>query len=628
VIRLSRLAAPLLVALALGITPAAAQSGTGVEPDAGAAASVVIDLAGRAAEGAASAEARIEAAESDEAPADRAPTLSEQEAIAIADTSGELQDWIRDHPVARSAAELERDEDRYKVSYVSKDGDGRETVEAQVFVRDDDGQITEIRTGPQVAWMMARGVEGAFGRAVNRPVIWLTLCALFLLPLLTPRRLLSIRTLDLLVLLSLGVSLIWFNRGEIFTSVPLVYPPLVYLGLRLAWIGIGTRRRRGDGAGTSSSAAADDPDPRPLRARAPSVVSLCPPWLLATLLAVTLALRYGLNAFDSNVIDVGYAGVIGADLIGSGQTPYGNMPSDCGNCDTYGPLTYAAYVPFEFLMPWSGRWDDLPAAHGAATAFDMLTVIGMIVLGWRLAGPRLGLLLGLAWAAFPFSAYVLETNANDSLVPAMLVWGLVAARSPIGRGLGVGLASAAKLSPAILLPLWSRHPFPRGGGPTWRRYAGYGLGLVGTVVLTGWVLLLDGLDGVRAFWSRTFAYQVGRESPFSIWGQYAELRPLQLALMVGVVVAALAVMRWPRRLDLLGMAALSGALLVGFQLTLTHWFYLYIVWFLPFALLAFVPAWDRPRPVPRPEPAGDRSERPSAVTGAGARRPATTVTSG
>ncbi len=625
-IRLSRLAAPFLVALALGVTPALAQSSAGVEPDAHAAASVVLELAGRAAEGAATAEARIEAAEADAAPADRAPTLSEQEAIAIADTSEKLQDWLRDHPVARSAAELERDEDRYKVSYVSEDGDGRETVEAQVFVRDDDGEITEVRTGPQVAWMMARGVEGAFGRAVNRPAIWLTLCALFLLPLLTPRRLVTIRTLDLLVLLSLGVSLIWFNRGEIFTSVPLVYPPLVYLGLRLAWIGMGTRRRREDPP--AASAAADGPDRQPLRARVPSVVSLCPPWLLATLLTITLALRYGLNAFDSNVIDVGYAGVIGADLIGSGQTPYGNMPSGCGNCDTYGPLNYAAYVPFEFLMPWSGRWDDLPAAHGAATAFDALTLIGMIVLGWRLAGPRLGLLLGLAWAAFPFSAYVLETNANDSLVPAMLVWGLVAARSPIGRGLGVGLASAAKLSPAILLPLWSRHPYPRGGGPAWRRYAGYVLGLLGTVALTGWVLLLDGLDGVRAFWSRTFAYQIGRDSPFSIWGQYSELRPLQLSLMVGVVVAALAVMRWPRRLDLLGMAALSGALLIGFQLTLTHWFYLYIVWFLPFALLAFVPTWDRPRPAPRPEREGGRSERPSAVVDAGASRPPTTVASG
>ena len=114
-------------------------------------------------------------------------------------------------------------------------------------------------------------------------------------------------------------------------------------------------------------------------------------------------------------------------------------------------------------------------------------------------------------------------------------------------------------------------------------------------MLTGWVLLLDGADGLRAFWSRTIGYQLGRESPFSIWGQYPGLRPVQIGLMALVAVAALAVLRWPRRLDMLTMTALSGALLIGVELTLTHWFYLYIPWFLPFALIAMVPDWPPPR---------------------------------
>ena len=59
--------------------------------------------------------------------------------------------------------------------------------------------------------------------------------------------------------------------------------------------------------------------------------------------------------------------------------------------------------------------------------------------------------------------------------------------------------------------------------------------------------------------------------------------------MVVVGVAAIAVLRWPRRLDLLTMSALSGALLIGLELTVTHWLYLYIPWFLPFALVAMVP---------------------------------------
>jgi uncharacterized membrane protein len=250
-------------------------------------------------------------------------------------------------------------------------------------------------------------------------------------------------------------------------------------------------------------------------------------------------------------------------------------------------------VPFTHFLGWSGSWDDLPAAHGAATMFDVLCVVGMLVLGWRLSGLRLGTALALGWAAFPFSGYALESNSNDALVSAMLVWGLVLAARPVGRGLFLGLAAAAKFTPILLLPLWLRHPFPRGGGgkrgPLWVL-----VGVAGSAVLTAWVLALDGTDGITAFYDRTIGYQIGRDSPFSIWGQHPALRPVQIALSVVVVLAALALVRWPRRLDLRSMAALSGALTIGIQLTLTHWFYLYIPWFLPFALLALLPEWPAP----------------------------------
>ena len=517
------------------------------------------------------------------------PSLTEDEVTAIAETSGRLHDWIDDREISRTAAELDEKTRVWTVFFVSEDDEGHETVEAQVLVPDASGEITEVRTGPQVPWSMARGYEGAFGRAVSRPAIWLPLCALFLLallPLTRPRRLLSMRTLDLLVLLSFGFSLIWFNQGEIFTSVPLQYPPMVYLCLRLAWIAAARARaaRRREAAPTEAAGA----PPR----RRPVFGGSAPTWLLVSLLAVALALRFGLNAFDSNVIDVGYAGVIGADRISHGQTPYGTFPSDCATCDTYGPLNYIAYLPFELSQPWHGSWDSLPAAHGAATLFDLLCIGGLLVLGWQLSGLRLGIGLALAWSAFPFTAYALESNSNDSLVAAMLIWGLVAARHPLGRGLMLGLALATKFAPAVLVPLWSRQPFPRGG--SWRQLPPYIAGLALSVALTGWVLLLDGLDGVRAFWSRTVGYQLDRDSPFSLWGQYPGLRPVQIGLMVVVALAAVAVLRWPRRLDLLTMSALSGALLIGLELTVTHWFYLYIPWFLPFALVAMVPEWPPP----------------------------------
>ncbi|MCC6830260.1 MAG: hypothetical protein IT200_02850 [Thermoleophilia bacterium] len=508
-------------------------------------------------------------------------SLSDEEVLDIAAGSAKVNDWVDGHPVTRTTPSYDKDKDEHTVWYVAKDAAGKEVTEAQVFINDQTGEIREVRTGPQVAWMMARGYEGSFGRAVNRPSIWLTLSALFLVPLISVRRLVSWRTLDLLVLLSFGFSLIWFNRGEIFTSVPLAYPPMAYLALRLAWVGY-TRGR------TPRRDVPEPASPRP-PPRRPAFTGWAPTWVLVTALALALALRYGLNAFNSNVIDVGYAGVIGADRISHGLTPYGTFPSDCGNCDTYGPLTYMAYVPFELAQPWTGRWDALPAAHGAATTFDLLCVAGMLMLGWRLGGIRLGAALALAWAAFPFTAYALESNSNDALVPAMLIWGLFFAARPVLRGASLGLSVAAKFGAAILLPLWLRHPFARGGGP--RGVLRYLAGLGIAAVATGWVLLLDGSDGVTKFWSRTIGYQLDRESPFSIWGQYPGLHPLQLGLTALFAVLAVSMLRWPRRLDPLSFTALSGLLMVGTQLTLTHWFYLYIPWFLPFVLVALVPRW-------------------------------------
>ena len=112
---------------------------------------------------------------------------------------------------------------------------------------------------------------------------------------------------------------------------------------------------------------------------------------------------------------------------------------------------------------------------------------------------------------------------------------------------------------------------------------------------------------VRVFYDRTIAFQVGRDSPFSLWdwGQYhakglPDLHLVQLALEVALVGGALALAWLPRRRSPLQMAALTGAVLVGFELVLTHWFYLYIPWFFPFVAFAFLA--PRGRPDPQPEP--------------------------
>jgi hypothetical protein len=137
------------------------------------------------------------------------------------------------------------------------------------------------------------------------------------------------------------------------------------------------------------------------------------------------------------------------------------------------------------------------------------------------------------------------------------------------------------------------------------------------------VLLLepDLVEAARTFADRTFLWQFDRESPFSLWGwgQYhaagvPDLKLLQRVLQAAVVAAAIAVAFVPRRKSPLQLAALTGALLAGFQFVLEHWSYLYIPWFFAFAAFAFLAGTPRPAAAAVPE---EEQEEPRALVAAG-----------
>jgi hypothetical protein len=470
-------------------------------------------------------------------------------------------------------------------------GDAGQVVQAVVL--DTSGRVTEAWTGPQVAWKMARGRDGSFGgKTLQTWYVWAAFCVLFFVGLADLRRPLSMRNLDLVVLLSFSISLVFFNRGEIFASVPLVYPVLIYLLARGLWIGL--RRRE----------------------RAPTL--MWPTWAFAAAAVFLLGFRVGLNIeTPRGVIDVGLAGVVGADRILDGEAPYGNMPrtgdlEPCGDADadgfirervqtngrceaaiergdTYGPVAYLAYVPATLVFDWSGSWDSLPAAHATSIAFDLLAILGLVLVGLRLGGTRLAAALAFGWVAYPFTAYTLNANTNDAIMPAFLLLGFWLATSAWARGTAVALAGWTKFGALLLAPLWAGYPSLSPG-----RLVRFALAFVAATLAAFAILLLEpGLwDAVRTFWERTIGFQSGRDSPFSLfgWGQYhaegiPDLGFLQPVLAGLSILLALALGFGPRERGPAELAALTAAVLVTVQLALTHWFYLYLPWIVPFVLL-------------------------------------------
>jgi hypothetical protein len=338
-------------------------------------------------------------------------------------------------------------------------------------------------------------------------------------------------------------------------------------------------------------------------------------WLvLATLFLV--GFRVALNVTDSSVIDVGYSGVVGAHRIVEGHGLYdGRFASDDEHGDTYGPVNYLLYVPFERAFGFHGQ-GDLPAAHAAAIAFDLLTLLGLFLLGRRLragpAGHELGVALAFAWAAYPYAAFALQSNSNDTAVGALLVWALVALSSAPARGALAALASAAKMAPAALAPL-----LVRGREPS-RRSVLVAAAVCAAVTVAVFAPFVPH-DGLRGLWDRTLGYQAGRESPFSLWGQYRGLGPLHVAVEVAAAALALVVAVVPRgRRSTAQVAALAAAVLIALQLAAVHWFYLYIPWFAPLVLVALLarpplgePGIDREPPAERrPEPAAEPTLEP------------------
>jgi uncharacterized membrane protein len=59
-------------------------------------------------------------------------------------------------------------------------------------------------------------------------------------------------------------------------------------------------------------------------------------------------------------------------------------------------------------------------------------------------------------------------------------------------------------------------------------------------------------------------------------------------LKVALVLGAVALFFFPRRLDATRAMAFAGALMIGFQLVLTHWMYLYLPWVMVFVAMALL----------------------------------------
>jgi hypothetical protein len=141
---------------------------------------------------------------------------------------------------------------------------------------------------------------------------------------------------------------------------------------------------------------------------------------------------------------------------------------------------------------------------------------------------------------YPFTLYSDGFDFNDALVAATLVGALLLADSPSRRGVMAALAGWTKLSPLALVPVLMAHP-AAAGERRWRTAAIFGVGFVATSM----VVFLPAIDhgSLASFLSRS-------------------------------------------RQDLIGLAAVSAAVLVALQICDGYYSFSYLLWFVPLVLVA------------------------------------------
>ncbi len=233
--------------------------------------------------------------------------------------------------------------------------------------------------------------------------------------------------------------------------------------------------------------------------------------------------------------------------------------------------------------------------------FDAACILLLFLIGRSLRGPRLGVVFAYAWAAFPFTIYATNSGTNDALPAALVLLAVYLHRRPFARGASIAAAGMAKFAPLALLPLFAANGLrdATGRGSPARRVLVYcaGAGLV--LALAAGLVVMH--TDPRSFWDHTVGYQAGRAAPFSVWGLYGGgWEVAQGVVQAGAVLLAAGIAFVPRRDDVVGLAALAGAILVAFQLAATYWFYLYLVWMLPVALIALIGRLAVGAPVTQP----------------------------
>jgi hypothetical protein len=409
------------------------------------------------------------------------------------------------------------------------------------------------------------GVAESGSPLANSPLMLALLTALFVLSTAV-LPLARLRNLDVLVMTSFVAVVLLLNARLVVASVVVAMPALAYLFARCALVGFALSRTPDPSTSLYDRLTRTWPTERRMRLL----------WLVTGATALAFLM---ITLTSTGESDVAAASLSGATNLIHGHVPYGHIADGIVHGDTYPLLTYVFYVPGALWMPVTDAFSDLSGALPIAAVAALLGAWGLQRIAARVTTSPTGpLRASLAWLSFPPVLLAASGGSNDLVLAALVVWLLALAGRAGLSSLVLAGAWWTKVVPLILVPVWL-------AGLRGRDLRVALVALVGVSgALIAWLLALGGADAVREMVD-ALSFQFQRASFHAPWRPF-RLSWLQIILQAALLaLLALATLRaWRNRglrPDLPRLAGLSGALLLGMQLTANYWTWAYLPWAFP-----------------------------------------------
>jgi hypothetical protein len=466
---------------------------------------------------------------------------------------------------------------------------------------------------------------------------------IFLLPFFDVINIVSLRNLDIIMLLGWGPSYLMFSF-DMEIAIFLFYPPLIYFVLRM-WYEVRKNIKADSSKGrllkpplrtnrieeavhdsiekvmirldafilkiASIARGEKKGKKRPRKSKTRLNTGI---FFIKVLIIILLVYRIHM-ALSYSVIDIGVESADGANLLLEEKSPYHHdfvythegVTSSIPH--TYGPFTYIFYTPFVAMFPFDTPTEDIMSAKIAAICTDIIIVMGLFLLGSSIKNSKFGYILVFAWLAHPFTVISLKHSANDMLPFALLVWGLlliskeeklrkVSPKEEVDDSKAGSLFKGSSIQNSVLLALSAMAKFfylplffifvslYRG-----KQKALFIILFVVSVLLTVSIIFLEP-EGIEHFIDSTIGYQTGRGEygeagvgATSIWTIYSMLEPLRYALLALFALYCILMYFYPKDKGFYMLCALSATVILGVQILNNRYSTFYIPWVLGFLLL-------------------------------------------